>query len=150
MKMFIIILATVLCFSSCNKENDALKNPNANYEFGLEFAFQNESGDDLLNPIFHNSYSQDDLQVYCMDEGNKKILANKDSLHFISNERGFFTLNVNLINDTTYLKLSTSITDTIVSEFNSGTNYQLIMNVWYNGDLIWKRENETSVIKIVK
>jgi len=138
----------LIMVTSCSKENTTSQNTFVGTVF--EFSIQNEQGDDLLNPDVFGSYKHDDLEVYCLNNESKKLLANNESPNFISQERGFFTLFINLVNDSTYLKLSDSITDTIISETRFGDNYQYTTKIFLNDDLIWKKEDETSLIVIVK
>ena len=138
----------VIISTSCSKENTT--SPSTFVGTVFEFSFQNELGDDLLNPDFSGSYKQKDLEVYCLNKETKKVLANNASPNFISKERGFFTLSINLANGTTYLRLSDSTTDTIISETSFGDNYQYTTKIWYNDDLIWQEDDETSLIVIEK
>ncbi|WP_421920458.1 hypothetical protein [Marinifilum sp.] len=144
--LYLYILLTM--FTSCDKKDE--QNQSTLIDVILEFSFEDNNGNDLLNPAFTNSYKHEDLKVYCLDNGDESILANNESLHFISNERGVYTLFIPLSHDTTYLKLSEDITDTIRSEHEIGSNYNYIIKVWYNSNLVWNRDAETALVKIVK
>lgn len=142
----IIVLTLLSIFLSCNEDE---KSTLSSYiSTTLEFSFENKEGDDLLNS--NGAFNKTDIEVFIIEDGVKKIIANNDSPHFISNERGFHVLFMELANDTTYLKLSKSVTDTIRSQCKWGSNYKYLTTIWYNEQLIWKQENETSLVKIIK
>lgn len=144
--LYLYILLTM--FTSCDKKDE--QNQSTLIDVILEFSFEDNKGNDLLNPDFANSYKHEDLKVYYLDNGVESILANNESLHFISNERNVYTLFIPLPHDTSFLKLSEGTIDTIRSEHKVGDNYNYITKVWYNNNLVWNRADETALVKIVK
>jgi hypothetical protein len=142
----LIILLTM--FASC--DNDDTSQPGTFISTVLEFTFEDIEGNDLLDPSFNNAYNHSDIEVFVLADGEKKILANLESPHFISNERGIYSMFIDLSNDTTYLKLSEAITDTFRCQKEIGGNYQYLSKVRYNNEMIWSKEDKTSYVKIVK
>lgn len=145
---YLITLLLLSMFMSCNKDDNS--DSSTYISTSLEFSFEDEQGNDLLNPNFKNAFNPKDVELFVIKDGVKKIIANYDSPHFLLDERGFYVLCLSLANDTTYLKLSEAITDTITSHCKSGSNYKYLIEVWYNKDLIWNQNDETSLVKVIK
>lgn len=145
---FLIFVISMLCYS-CNK-SESSSTPDANFDCQLEFTFEDDNGNDLLNPDVTNSFKHEELKVYCLYNGVEKKIATSESANFISKERGFYTLSINLASDTTYLKLSEIITDTITRECRFGSNYQYLIKIWYNNKIVWEKEDETALVQIIK
>ncbi len=144
----LIIVALTMLFS-CDKKKEIKQKPDAFMNAVFEFSFKSKNGDDMLNPKTSGSYNHNEIEVWALESGIQKIINNNSS-DLLSNERGFYTLSVNLVKNTTLLKLSDNVTDTIVTELESGTNFQYITKIWYNGKLAWEKGDNISFLTIVK
>ncbi len=146
MKYILFVIAFVM-FLGCEKDERSVEKPDAFYSTVMEFAFKNKSGNDMLDPDTPEAFDHSLIETFIMKSGSKEVITNGSS-NLFSKERGFYTLLLNLTNQTTYLKLSETTTDTIVTEIKSGSNFAYITKLWYNGELVYN--DETALITVVK
>lgn len=146
LKYHTLLMALVLF--ACNKEQT--NQLDSHFATHFEFSIQDKEGNDLLDPKSKNSFEHNQIQVYVTQNGYIKVLDNNSNPNFISNERGYYTLHLSTISDSTFLKLSEFITDTITTEFKSGSNYYYNTKMWYNGQLKWDKNKPELPIVITK
>ena len=140
---FLLALAATLLTGCGNKEDEPIIG--TTIENVLHFAFFDGNGVDLLNPDSSSSYKPKDIKVYYYYKGTE---LNWDFGPYKYSD--FYTLIVAMPYDTTYLKLSADITDTIISKHDIGENYNILNKVWYNDSLVWSRNDNTDLIRIIK
>ncbi len=132
----------------CDKEN---KNQlDAYFSTHLELSIQNSEGRDLLDPQTVGSFDHSQIKFFNSKEGAEKLINDNTVPNFITNERGYYTLHCNTNKDTCYIRLSTTVIDTITTKWVSGSNYFFNTKMWYNGKLIWENGKTEFPIVITK
>lgn len=165
-KTLIFIMSTLIL--GCSNDNETTQEKiNLNNE--VDLVLKNSSNEDLLNPITNGYFSFENIKLYFNVNGVKQevydknldfprnlklgersqgnvlvIYTNSLDNKLISEENG-----IKIVENITYLELSTAITDTIktYAELNSG-NFT-ITKVWYNNTLVWENNNP-KLIEIIK
>jgi hypothetical protein len=104
----------------------------------MQFAYEDKSGNDLLDSTFQNHYVAKNICVYNLIDGIKEKLPINEPRIVKNSERNMFSLNV-WLSDTTLIELDTNTVDTIVSKTENTSEYRRLSKVWYNAVLKWER-----------
>jgi hypothetical protein len=157
MKYFISLLFLFL-FTNCSEDDCCTV---IDLQAGIEY--HNLDGDDLLNPNTTNHFSQNEIKVYYLVDGEKKEIfrGNLDNprMFDISSStdansviRYGMALSLNDLSSeeikTTYLELNENDIDTITHTLRNNGNNKVIDKVWYNGKLPDNEDWKT--FKIIK
>jgi hypothetical protein len=108
----------------------------------VDIYYINSLHEDLLDTAILGSFREDSIRLYNLENGVQREVNNRDpyphNFYIYRNEQfQEYVLRVFLEVDTTYIRLSSHITDTIVCTINrSGDNF-ILSKVWYNGALKW-------------
>jgi hypothetical protein len=155
MKPITLIIITAMAFFSCKKDKESL-----NIDTGIEINVKDNIGNDLLNPIFNNAFSESNIKIYYLIDGEKKEVYNPNYTYprnfRISEKEGvyYMTLWPNTTEKDefpiTYIKWNETDTDTIKCSFSRTENSVICIKVWYNGTLMWNDYSSCRCIQVVK
>ncbi|MEP0368693.1 MAG: hypothetical protein ABJN36_12100 [Cyclobacteriaceae bacterium] len=101
----------------------------------------NEDSVDLLDPSEPSAYIEEDIKIFYLINGmvEEVYFSNLDSpKNFIIGKGSpFYTMDLvpNRDGSTTYIQWSDSDTDTLVCEFDTGTNRARLTSARFNGEL---------------
>ena len=163
MKTLIMIL-TFTAFVACN--NDDKNMSGFNLENQIYLSFKNSGGQNLLNTSTENSYNVESIKLFYLIDDQSievtiengynmgsteltsekllKVFTNPSSSNIVEE-----TSEYDVVENIAYLGLSETETDTIKTHSISNRNYFLVSKVWYNDQLVWKKETG-GIIEITK
>ena len=145
-------------FVSCQKEEDCCDI----IDVDVVIIYENEKGEDLLNPENEASFDHDDIKIYFDVGGNKEYAyqGNLDypNFHYVNQDAdGKYHLvvyaNTELVNQksVTFIELNESTTDTLRLIFKTPNQSLITEKIWYNGELKFPTSmSEGKVIKVKK
>ena len=153
MRKLLFLLLIVLFVGSCKNEHEILPTPPVRETlFPLTISYINDEGEDLLDPINQNSLTLNNLLLYYINDGEKKIvIRNRDlqknmSINCGETPKCFLLM---FANDSTLIEMigkDKNIIDTIYME-NKGNLIR------YNGKIVWDSSKDSydhPLITIVK
>jgi len=144
---FILVL-TISLFTACESED---KN-NAAFSIDriVKISVKNQKGDNLLDPKNSNSYTEEDITVFYLVDGEKKKVFRPN----LENSKGFKIYNwentpgyrmMIFPNDlseddirTTYIQWGENDLDTMKTQIERKENSVWCTKVWWNGELRWE------------
>jgi len=160
----LLIILTLITLIGCEEDNENMNGFNLENQILLNL--KNSDGLNLLDTSTENSYNNESMKLFYLvnDEPIEvtiengfnmgsleltsdkllKIFTNPSSSNIIEE-----TSEYNVVENIAYLQLSPTDTDTIKTHSKTSPNYFLVSKVWYNGALVWERENG-GTIKITK
>lgn len=147
---FVLIIPLII--TNCKKE----PSKSVVVTMHVDIAYQNKSGNDLLDSTIQNAFLTKNIHVYNVTKGIKKEVyyPTADYPHnfeiYKQDNLTPFYLRLFLETDTTLLELNQSITDTItcISERSNG-NF-LLKKLWYNGVMKWGNDPVPQEFTIIK
>jgi len=160
-----LILAIVGMFS-CEKKQDELSAQTLNgaYRSGsVSFGLSDKNGNDLLSENTNGNYKLDDIDWVYYDNNKLKIFSNplldnpKNLKIFHDNDKNYIWLYLREPTEAetetyTYIRYGSTDIDTIkaVFEIKKDVGYCAILNVWYNGALIFEKDKTNEFKTIIK
>lgn len=132
-------------------------------DVGIDLFIENNTGNDLLDPLIQNSYNNQNIRLYYVNQNMEKVYVcgNYDSPYgysFFKNEnknvmRIFPNYNQqqNGSNPITYIQWNDTDRDTLQCEIDRSGDGSTIYckKVWYNNELVWNN-NGLRQITVVK
>lgn len=150
--------------ASCSNDDNS---QNAVYlENQIYINYKNSNGDNLLNSASQGAYNVENMKLFYLidDEPVEALIVdpyNSGGIELTPNNELVIFTNVSMskiveeteeykiVENTAYLQLSETDTDTIRTYSQKGYNYYRTNKIWYNNKLVWERETG-GIIEIVK
>jgi len=144
----LIYSCTIIVFitmGSCKEDG----NSQYNLDISIGLSVLDENGTDLLNPSNPSAYSENNIKIFYLIEGQKEEIfkPNLDNprMFFIyeNEETGKYVMNLgpnDALGDEypiTYIQWDEKDTDTLKCEFARGDNFTITTKVWLNDSVIW-------------
>ncbi|MEM8966429.1 MAG: hypothetical protein AAGE93_08415 [Bacteroidota bacterium] len=138
-----VLVCLCALFLSCQDDVDCC----TNIDVGVEFTVKSQAGVDLLDPASSDAFSEDDIWLYYLVDGETKRYhqSNLDAARGItvyqnSNQQSYV---IDVFPNTaeseefpvTYIQWNENDTDTLRCEFERTGNSTVCTRVWFNGEL---------------
>ena len=146
----IILLSSLIFLYNCKKDPKG-----ASVEKTIAIEYINMMGDDLFNPNTLNCYYPDDIRIYNVIGGVKKLAGqpnytNPNNFLISKYKLNSHLLIVSIETDTTLIELNPNTVDTVIGIIDKSHGNQTLRKVWYNGDLQWEDIGSVHIITIIK
>jgi len=124
--------------SGCEKKGDCC----AIVDVDVQIYYKNESGDNLINSVYE--YQESNIKIYYKNGDAFEYVYNANldypNMHHVdTNGNGNLLLTVYPSNyyegnqSTTLIELNSNVRDTLVCEFELGSNREICKRAWLNG-----------------
>lgn len=151
--LILFFVISILLFTNCKKDNKGFDT-----DTYIDILFEDQLGNDLLNPATPNYYPEKDIRVFSLHNGNKaeiyhgnldhprdiNIYENKDLEAFVL--KLYPEINI----DTMLLQLNENTVDTVNYSIERTDFGVYLRKFWYNGVLKWEDYNIPKLITIIK
>ncbi len=133
MKKLLILIVVTLLMTACEKEKTI-------YVFGdapAYFCFIDENGDDLLVPTHPNALLFESINLYTLEDGEKKIVMT----NYPNHPKGMLFLNYTI--DYEYYRIGiVNFKDTMIIDFGNNNADTISYNEYtgimtYDGEVVW-------------
>jgi len=148
--LFICIAFMLVFINGCKKDGTVYV---AQY---LDIAYNDNLGNDLLDPSNSNGFSSENIQLYTLVNNVKTEVYHPNLTYahsfmiYKNDSLKLYFLRVFLEDNTTFLQLNQNITDTITCTIDKSNGNSIIRKVWYNGDIKWEFGKVAPCITIKK
>jgi hypothetical protein len=159
---FILIL-TISLFTACESKDES--KAAFSIDRAVKLSVKNHEGEDLLDPSNSNSYTEEDITVFYLVDGEKKKVFRPNleiskgfKIYNWENTPGYrMTIFPNDLSEddirTTYIQWSKNDLDTMKTKIERRENMVWCRKVWWNGEVRWDaypKKTEKRLLEINK
>ncbi|UII21025.1 hypothetical protein [Fulvivirga ligni] len=157
----ILSMLTLLILSSCSEDEPGGQDA-AVVDIDITMTVVDMDGNDLLDPSNPNAYSESDIDLVFLIDGEEEVYfnANMDApkgFKIYKNEVGegyvmrvFPNTAISEDDPVTYIQWGEDDRGTLACEIQRGENFEICTKVWYNGEEKWNVQSSARAFQIVK
>ena len=114
----------------------------------MAFSYQDQQGNDLLNPEYEYSINKDNLDIYYREDGRYKRQLNFSDSFQIIHKQGQKNLLLFKLSSTPFEDREASLllnfphtsSDTLDLQAKGSNDELFVDKIWYNGELLWSNK----------